>query len=165
MPEQKKPLGVGRYIECRDVLLFLNNLQPGVRMRFVRGKWQRFVFLFILAQWIVIYPILPSVSETWDDLNALAYQSYVAGEYNDALKACTRALATAKGTFGEQHPNVAESLRLLGKIYVAQGQLGEAQSCFRAALKINDPKQAVTANLLLSLYESKRSGNPIFQVT
>jgi len=95
-------------------------------------------------------------------LDAESVRLYNAGKYDEALSLAERAVEIHRNELGPEHPDVAQSLRILAIIYRDKGNYEKAESLFQHALDINEkalgpehPNVATTLNALAVLY-SKR---------
>eukprot|EP00004_Rigifila_ramosa_P000388 TRINITY_DN10423_c0_g1_i1.p2 TRINITY_DN10423_c0_g1~~TRINITY_DN10423_c0_g1_i1.p2 ORF type:complete len:335 (-),score=67.75 TRINITY_DN10423_c0_g1_i1:96-1100(-) len=69
-------------------------------------------------------------------LNGLGYALFRAENYPDAMKCHTEALELRKELYGDDHPDVAQSINDLAIIYMKQGNLRLAEEEHRKALSI-----------------------------
>ena len=67
-------------------------------------------------------------------LSAESTQLYGAGQYAAALPLAQRALVLREQALGPTHPEVAETLSILGLLYLAQGQYAQAEPLLHRAL-------------------------------
>ena len=89
------------------------------------------------------------------------------GQYAAALPLAQRALALREQALGPTHPEVAETLSILGLLYLAQGQYAQAEPLLHRALAIREqllrgsrsPLIAISLNNLAALY--RRSSGPV----
>lgn len=110
-----------------------------------------------------ILPFLPQwaqAAETeWDSLNEKIVFHIGNNSYGEALVVANDALRAAELTYGNNHPKVATSLNILGKLHMAQHRLSQAEPLFNRSLEIFEqsygpkhPEVARTLNNLASLY-------------
>jgi tetratricopeptide (TPR) repeat protein len=86
-----------------------------------------------------------------DDTNALlarAEQLTDAAKYAEAMPLAQKALELTQARFGQDHPSVAFSINLLGRINRLQGRFGEAEALYKQALAIRE--KALGANHALT---------------
>ena len=85
----------------------------------------------------------PSVQARLYDHVGQIYQTYT--RYDDAERLLGRALAVRRGLYGDEHPEVAESLNHLGWLAFARGAYAEADSLYAAALAAAEGRRTPTA--------------------
>lgn len=82
-------------------------------------------------------------------LLGLAYDSQ--GKYVDAEPVLWRASSLYKATLGDDHPDTAQALTNLARVYVCLGRHTEAEPLFLQALRVFEEKQAPESNTGLAL--------------
>jgi tetratricopeptide (TPR) repeat protein len=78
----------------------------------------------------------PRTSETADLINAMALATYHAGNHAEAEPLYREALEIRRETFGDRHPDVAQSLNNLAELLRATGRYDQAEPLYREALDI-----------------------------
>ena len=101
----------------------------------------------------------------WDALYLQAFSLFKEGEYDRAVVVTKKALSVAETDLAADHACVADSLALLGSIYVRQGQYELAEAFFRYSLpiyvKVRGPNDAhvVFIRKTISILQFKNSSN------
>ena len=72
----------------------------------------------------------------WENLNNEARSLYQKGQYDQAIVLVNKALDVAKKEWGNDHPNVAQTLNNLGLIYQDQGRYAQAETLYKRSLEI-----------------------------
>ncbi|MDE5454137.1 tetratricopeptide repeat protein [Bradyrhizobium sp. CSA112] len=80
------------------------------------------------AQWA-------DVSQQWQSLNAQVSKAYQAGEYSKGIAPAEKALALARGAFGDRDPRTLNSLNSAAMLYNLQGRYDKAEPLFQEALE------------------------------
>ncbi|MEQ9233092.1 tetratricopeptide repeat protein [Coleofasciculus sp. E2-BRE-01] len=95
-------------------------------------------------------------------LNQQVFQLYNQGQYTQAVSLAEARLALAQQLWGDDHPDVAQSLNNLAYLYHAQGKLAAAETLYQQALAMTQrlfaddhPYVASSLNNLAGLYQSQ----------
>lgn len=121
-------------------------------MRITRILVSLFILLFGTAT-------IQAENTEWETLieNAISFGEQ--GKTDKAIEIAKKALSTAEKAFGNEHPNLAMSLLILGKLYSKQGQYVNAEPLYQQALIIQEkslgpehPAVARNLNILADLY-------------
>ncbi len=95
-------------------------------------------------------------------VNAEAIKLYEAGRYTEAEPLYERALAINEKELGPEHPDVVQSLKNLGSVYLAQDRYAEAEPLYQRVLAIQEkelgpehPDTAQSLNGLAAAYEGQ----------
>ena len=94
-------------------------------------------------------------------LHMAAYALDDAGKYNEAIPLAERALSIYENVFGNNHPDVADTLNNLAGLYEAMGEYKQVLPLYERALSIdefvfgnNHPEVAITLSNLAGLYKA-----------
>ncbi|MEM9265723.1 MAG: tetratricopeptide repeat protein [Cyanobacteria bacterium P01_F01_bin.13] len=95
-------------------------------------------------------------------LNQTGYYLNQHAQYKDAEQLFRRAITLNRRLFGEEHPDVAQSLNDLAELYYHQGHYSEAEPLYQEALKMRKqllseehPDVATSLNNLAALYKNQ----------
>lgn len=94
-----------------------------------------FVYM-ILALLLICFCIAGCSNDTVDALNSEALKLAQAGQHEQALEKAMAALEKSEMENGAGHPNTVMSLEILGLVYQAMGDAGNAESAFLRALSV-----------------------------
>jgi tetratricopeptide (TPR) repeat protein len=72
----------------------------------------------------------------WVNLNNKARSLYQSGQYEQAIVLVKEALEIAQKEWGNDHPNVAQTLNNLGLLYQDQGEYAQAEPVYKRSLAI-----------------------------
>ncbi|MEQ8997942.1 MAG: tetratricopeptide repeat protein [Coleofasciculus sp. B1-GNL1-01] len=100
-------------------------------------------------------------------------QLYHQGQYSEAIPLAERMLTLYQNLYGEEHPDIADSLTYLGILYRSQGRYSEAEPLFRQVLVMikrlygeEHPDIATSLNNLALLYQNQgrySEAEPLFR--
>jgi CHAT domain-containing protein/tetratricopeptide (TPR) repeat protein len=110
---------------------------------------------------VLTFPVLAQESE-WRRLTKETMAQYDKGNYVEATKLAKTALRVAEGTYGADHPNLAQSLNILAGMYQSQGLYEQAEPLFQRSLEIREkvlgpdhPAVARTLSNIAELYKDQ----------
>ena len=102
----------------------------------------RYILTITAAFQLLLLATLPASAQgpsmEWDMLNQAVIKLYRSGDYDLAAVVAKQALEVAEKDFGPDHPNVAQSLNNLAKLYSAQGHQREAEPLYQRARAIEE---------------------------
>src|SRR6266851_4248860 len=97
--------------------------------------------------------------QEFETLNKKATEPFNAGKYEEAIPLVQRVLSMREKAVGPDHPDVAESLRILAGLHTRQGRYGDAEPLYQRSLAIfeeahgpDHPNVATSLNNLAGLY-------------
>jgi CHAT domain-containing protein len=93
----------------------------------------RYIFLI----WLILCCINAN-SQTWSELDQQTRVLIGKGDFKAALSTGETALKLAKNEFGADHSNYANSLSIMGIIYLSTNKFAQAESMFEEAKKIKE---------------------------
>jgi tetratricopeptide (TPR) repeat protein len=85
-----------------------------------------------------------------------AVKQRMARERAKAVKAAEDAVASARASYGEEHPQVATALANLGKLHQGHSDFGQAEAAFKQALTIREKRTSDAAALVAALRDLAR---------
>jgi len=122
-------------------------------------------FMAIMIVLLAVAPAFgqaPDPAAAWRALHDQAVAAHQAGQYGPGITLAEQALALARRTFGERHPDTLQSLDNLALLYQRQGRHGEAEPLYRQALQLRrevqgerHPDTLTSLNNLAFLYASQ----------
>jgi tetratricopeptide (TPR) repeat protein len=87
----------------------------------------------------------------WMGMVEEAARFYDEGKYEQGIKTAKESIAFAEGVFGADNPNLGSSLNVLGQLYAAAKDYGQAESAFRRALGLYQNSDSPDLGLALTL--------------
>jgi tetratricopeptide (TPR) repeat protein len=120
--------------------------------------------LLILHCALWVTPGLAAKTKDASKADSLSWQVvdlYQAGKYQEAIPIARQALAIREKTLGPEHPETAQGLNNLARLYEAIGDQAKAEPLYRRTLAIREkalgpehPDTAISLNNLAGLYEA-----------
>lgn len=122
-------------------------------MRTTTNTYRKSISLVIFTQSFILCTL--AFSENWESLYQKTFQLYKDQKYEDAVKVGTQMVNAAERAYGNDDPNLATSLRLMGIIYFTQRKYDDAEPYLERALDIDHPDKPDTISMLITIYEKQ----------
>jgi tetratricopeptide (TPR) repeat protein len=115
----------------------------------------RGVFTVIFSALSLCFSIIARAQDDpvkkWMGMVEEAARFYDEGKYEQGIKTAKESIAFAEGVFGADNPNLGSSLNVLGQLYAAAKDYGQAESAFRRALGLYQNSDSPDLGLALTL--------------